>query len=643
MPPDEDRFEKLEDLKSKLFNKEYKTKIEHRDAYSPLHKKEVLDSWQEEGEVKNINPEKSIFLETSVFKKFFILSIVFFVFALGYAGYVFFAGGNTVSNNNIDISITGDNFTAGGVALPIVVGITNRNSSPLELVDLVMDYPQGSSAQTSSNNEDFRQSLGTIGAGAVVSENLSPILFGEQGSNVTVKISIEYRVAGSNAIFVKEKDFMVTINSTPINLTVTAPPTVSPNQNITLDVKATLNATSPVSQILVKVDYPIGFVFTSSVPAPAFSNNVWSLGEMSPGAEHDISISGKMVGVFNGDQKTFNISTGSESSTDKSMIAVIFNSLQQVVSIQKPFIEADLFVNGVSQGQYSTDSKTPINAQINYVNNLDTKVNNLKIVAKLSGNAFDPKTVQVQQGFYDSSQNTITWDQTSVTGLAQVNPGDSGSVNFSLSPLALFSATNGLLTNPTVNIEVDITGQQDASGFATAQLDNSTSATINVISDVGLSAKVFYYSGPFTNTGPIPPKVGQATTYTVTWTLSNTANSISNVQVAATLPQWMTFSGQFLPAGADVTYNAPTNQIIWNVGRIDKGVGITGTSPSVSFQLSYNPSVSQIGTEPTILNDSILTGHDDFANVDVKVDAPSLDTLLQSDSGFPYGGETVTQ
>ena len=643
MPPDEDRFEKLEDLKSKLFNKEYKTKIEHRDAYSPLHKKEVLDSWQEEGEVKNINPEKSIFLETSVFKKFFILSIVFFVFALGYAGYVFFAGGNTVSNNNIDISITGDNFTAGGVALPIVVGITNRNSSPLELVDLVMDYPQGSSAQTSSNNEDFRQSLGTIGAGAVVSENLSPILFGEQGSNVTVKISIEYRVAGSNAIFVKEKDFMVTINSTPINLTVTAPPTVSPNQNITLDVKATLNATSPVSQILVKVDYPIGFVFTSSVPAPAFSNNVWSLGDMSPGAEHDISISGKMVGVFNGDQKTFNISTGSESSTDKSMIAVIFNSLQQVVSIQKPFIEADLFVNGVSQGQYSTDSKTPINAQINYVNNLDTKVNNLKIVAKLSGNAFDPKTVQVQQGFYDSSQNTITWDQTSVTGLAQVNPGDSGSVNFSLSPLALFSATNGLLTNPTVNIEVDITGQQDASGFATAQLDNSTSATINVISDVGLSAKVFYYSGPFTNTGPIPPKVGQATTYTVTWTLSNTANSISNVQVAATLPQWMTFSGQFLPAGADVTYNAPTNQIIWNVGRIDKGVGITGTSPSVSFQLSYNPSVSQIGTEPTILNDSILTGHDDFANVDVKVDAPSLDTLLQSDSGFPYGGETVTQ
>ena len=50
-------------------------------------------------------------------------------------------------------------------------------------------------------------------------------------------ISLEYRVPGSNAIFVKNEPYSVTINSTPINLSVDAPATVSPNQVITLDVK----------------------------------------------------------------------------------------------------------------------------------------------------------------------------------------------------------------------------------------------------------------------------------------------------------------------------------------------------------------------------------------------------------------------
>jgi len=38
-----------------------------------------------------------------------------------------------------------------------------------------------------------------------------------------------------------------------------------------------------------------------------------------------------------------------------------------------------------------TDASTPIDAEIRYTNNLDTKVNDLVIVAKITGNAFDRK------------------------------------------------------------------------------------------------------------------------------------------------------------------------------------------------------------------------------------------------------------
>jgi hypothetical protein len=507
---DRNKLNRLEELKGKLFSKNYRTRIEHRDSFSYLPRKDVLDSWGTKQENNSVGKEK-FFMKTSFFKKFFIFSMVVFVLALGYAGYVFFIGGNTVSNNNIDISVLGNNFTAGGEKLSLLVGITNKNNSPLELADLVMEYPQGSSG-ASANNQTFRESLGTIPSGAVVNENLTPILFGEQGSTVPITISLEYRVAGSNAIFVKDTTYNVTINSTPINLSVDAPVTVSPNQAITLKVKAALNATTPVPKILVRLDYPIGFQFTSATPAPSFGNNIWNLGDFAPGAEHDISISGKMIGVFDGDQKTFNISTGSQSDADKSTIGVVLNSIQQVVAIQKPFIEAKLSINGVSQNIYASDSKTPIQAEIDYANNLDTQVNDLQITAKISGNAFNPQTIRVQQGFYDSADNTITWDKSSIDKLATVNPGDSGSVTFSVSPLSLFSATGGMLSNPSINIEVDVSGKQSATGFATNSLTNSSSAAINIISDVGFSDEAFYYSGAFTNTGPIPPAIGKATT-----------------------------------------------------------------------------------------------------------------------------------
>ena len=636
---DRNKLNRLEDMKNKLFSKNYRTKIEYRDGFSVLPKKEVMDSWK--NEKKESEDKENFFTKTSIFKKFFIFSIIFFVLALGYAGYVFFAGGNTVSSDNIDISILGNNFTAGGESLPLIVGITNRNSSPLELADLVMEYPKGSTGDLSSDTETSRVSLGTIPAGSVLNENLSVTLFGPQGSVRPVKISLEYQVAGSNAIFVKDKLYEVNINSTPINLSVDAPSTISPDQAITLNVKAILNSTEPAQNILVRVDYPVGFVFASAIPAPSFGNNVWNFGDLAPGAEHDISISGKITGVFDGEEKSFNISSGSQSVADKSSIDVVFNSIQDTIAVKKPFIDANLTINGATGNEYATDSKIPVNVVINYTNNLDTEVDAVAIVAKLTGNAFDRKTVIAPQGFYDSAKDTISWNKNSVDALQKLNPNDSGSVSFSVSPLSLFSATAGMLSSPTINIEVDIAGEEPMLGFATNQITNSTSATIKIISDVGFSGKAFYYSGPFNNSGPIPPKVGQATTYTIVWTLSNTANSIGQAQVASSLPSWISFVGPVSPADANLTYNPSTQTILWDADRIPAGAGITGSAQSVSFQVSFTPSLSQVGTLPILVNRSVLTGHDDFANVNVSVTKNGLDTRLDNDPAFPAGGGVV--
>ena len=642
---DRDKLNRIEELKGKLFSKNYQIKAEHRDKFTHREDTKVPDSWQTEEE-EIVDYGEKFFMKTSIFKNFLIFSVGFFVLALLYASYVLFAGSNTVSNDNIDILISGNSFTAGSEELSMIVGIANKNNLPLDLVDLIVEYPKNPSTggdDSSLGTERFRESLGTIPAGALRNENIKVVLFGEQGTVIPVKVSMEYRVEGSNAIFVKEKIHDVVINSTPLNILVDAPDTVSPNQDITLKVKVSLNATKPAPKMLLRIEYPVGFQFTSSTPSPSLSNNVWTLGDLAPGSEHNITITGRMLDVFDGEEKTFRVSGGSQSSGEKSAIDVVFNSMIHTVLVKKPFIETRFLVNGIYQREYAVNATSLINGEIEWTNNLDTKVNDLEIRAKISGNAVNRKTINPQQGFYNSSEDVITWDRNSRSKFREIDPGESGSVIFSVSPLSLFSADRGLLSDPSINIEISISGKQSLEGYATSELNGSESSKIKIISDVSFTPKALYYSGPFTNSGPIPPEVEKETTYTITWTLSNTANNISKASLRSTIPSWVRFVGPISPSSENLVYNASTREITWNIGRIPKGTSITQAGKSVSFQIAFKPSLSQVGTTPVILNESVLTGHDDFANVDVKVTKTSLRTTLDNNPPFPGGGGIVVE
>jgi len=639
--PKQNRLDKIEDLKNQLFSKNYKAKIDHGEVFSPSPQIAVSDSWVKPASDNIVLPRKDS--NSSVFKKFFIFSIIFFVLAISYAAYMFFAKGNTVSSENVEIAVVGNTFAAGGEELSLVVEIINKNNVPLELVDLIVEFPKGSTGDLAEDTERLRESLGTIPSGAVRSENIKMTLFGEQGSVRPVKISIEYRVEGSNAIFVKEKLHEVSINSTPLNILVTGPSSSTPNQDILLNIKSSLNATKPAENLMLRVEYPSGFQFVSAKPAPSFGSNIWELGSLAPGAEPVISISGRMLDVFDGEEKTFRISGGSQSSVDKTLIDVVFNSAVHTVSIRRPLIEADLFLNGENKTEHAVGARSAISGEIRWSNNLETKINDLSIRAKISGNLIDRKTIDGGRGFYNSSEDVIIWDKNYSSAFKEVSPGQSGSVSFSLASLPLFSAASGLASAPSITIEVSISGKQSTDGSGQQDLSTQESSVIKIISDVGLATSALHYSGAFTNTGPIPPKAERETTYTISWALSNTANNISKAKVVATLPSWVEFVEEISPSNSDLVYDKLSREVLWSIGSIPKGTGITAAPKQVSFKVKLKPSLSQVGSAPVLINEAILTGHDDFANVDIRVNKSSLNTRLLNDPALPLSGDTVVE
>ena len=88
---DNDKLNRIEELKGRLFSKDFQTKIEHRETFSRTNREGIPDSWDIERKFKADSKQyqDSLFMKTYLFKNLFIFSLGFFILALCYAAYVF--------------------------------------------------------------------------------------------------------------------------------------------------------------------------------------------------------------------------------------------------------------------------------------------------------------------------------------------------------------------------------------------------------------------------------------------------------------------------------------------------------------------------------------------------------------------------
>lgn len=594
--------------------------------------------WQKE----NIKKVEEFKLPPTFYKKFFIFSVAFFCLALAFVFFRFYRGANTVSTENIEINVLGNSFTAGGEDLPLQIQITNKNNLPLELADLLIEYPKGSSGDATEDFVRTRQSLGTVKAGETVNQNVKVVLFGEQGTTKDIKVSLEYRIAGSNAIFVKDTVHTVNISSAPVTLSVDAPDKVTSGQEITLNVKVTPNTDKVAQGMLLRVEYPPGFQSTGSQPKAISGDNVFDLGDIAAGMDKTVSIKGIIYGEDN-EEKSFRFYVGEKDPKDNSSIAVAYNSYLQTVSITKPFIEAHLLVNGVDQSSYSIGSQSSSRGQISWANNLPTKITDVSITAHISGSALNKSSVKTINGFYDSSADTITWDKNTSPELASVEPGDQGTVAFDFSSLPLYGSQGSLIDSPTINVDVSISATEPSQGNVVSQINNTESKIIKVNTDLQINSKALYSTGPLQNSGPMPPQAENKTTYTIDWSVTNSSNSVSGAEARATLPFYVNYAGQTTPPNEDISYDPATKQVVWKLGTVAAGAGLTSDPREVYFQVELNPSVSQVGSVPQLLSETTLIGTDNFTGSALSASRQALNTRLSNDPGFKSGDETVVQ
>lgn len=614
---------KIEDLKNKIYSRKLKIKPDERSAiHTTPHA--VNDRWKDEEPEKVAKKIRPNLLKSTMFRKLFFGAIVFFVLSVIFGLLMFFGGSNTVSADNIDINVLGNAFANGGEELPLQIQISNRNSVDLEFSDLILEYQRGAGAGEDIVRE--RIGVGTIKAGSVIKELVNLTLFGQQGSTRDVNITLEYRVGGSNAIFIKQKVYTINISSAPINLTVVGPENSGSNQNLSFSIKTNLNTPETAEDMMIVVDYPRGFDFESANPEPTFGDNIWFLGDLSPGSEKLIEVNGTIV-AQSGEQRAFNVYAGQRSNTNEREIGVQFNAQSYLVSIQKPFLDTRFTINGNSGTEVPIVPGAEIRGTINWKNTLSTKLTDVEITASLSGDIINYGTVS-SNGFFESSTNKIIWNKQLISSLAEIEPGEAGELEFS------FITSANQLNNSEASIDLSIKGRQLSSGNSFEEIKNFERKTLKVVTDLQIAGHTLYYSGPFLNTGPIPPVHDQPTTYTIVWSIANSSNKVVGAEVRATLPLYVEWLNNHLPSSESVTYIPSTREIVWNIGNINEGVGSSAPARELNFKVEFNPSSSQIGQTVPLVTGIRLKGKDSFTNIDINKTISNIPHRLNLDLNY---------
>ena len=234
---------------------------------------------------------------------------------------------------------------------------------------------------------------------------------------------------------------------------------------------------------------------------------------------------------------------------------------------------------------------------------------------------YDLSSVKVSSGKFQQGDNSIVWETRSVSQLRFLGKGEEGKVEFWVNVKEDFSIVSPQQKNLSLKSNVLVS---DAKNVFETKLNSQL-----VLGQAG-----FFQDEVFGNQGPIPPRVGSKTTYTIMWQAQNLGNDVENVKARAVLGQGVKPTGRIFPEGAPITFDSQSREMVWEVGTMESGKGIFDSPASVAFQVEFTPEAFQRNSAAGIIGEATISGNDLFTQQIVASLTQSIDTTLPDDESI---------
>ena len=543
----------------------------------------------------------------------FVLLAAIFIIAIGVL--FFFLRRSSFGEEKVELKIEGPEEITGGELLEYKVLYKNGSKVALEKAQLVFSYPDDSiviedGKVVKANNEVV--DIGRINAGESGDLQFSAYIVGEKANIKQARAELTFEPSGIVSVIKKEVILPTTITSLPVTITLVAPPTAADGQEITYILDYRNQNDSAINDIRINIKTPESFKAINYSPSPTSGNGTWDINVIEAGEGSRISMLGSIKGIER-ESKSISATLQKKIRTDSGDLYIDFTRVEASTAIASPYISSTILANG------SRDHIAGLGERIKYTidfkNNTTIPLLGLNMSVKLEGSMFDLSSVR-SEGFFDSRQNVIFWNSSTVPELGVLEPNQTARVEFEVQlnkefPGGVFGTQNSL-----IKVSSILETENVPPAIALSRLIAEDELVTRISTTVSLGQLMFINDSQWGSSGPFPPKVNEKTTFTVKWSLINPANLITPAKITAVLAPGVSWEGRTRSSSGIVqtVYNPSNQTVTWDIGSLPGGVGSAFPPYETYFQISIVPSVNQVGQAVEILRDIKFEGVDSLTS-----------------------------
>ena len=546
--------------------------------------------------------------------KKFTIFIIILALVVGIYGLYYYQK-NVYSKDVLKLEILGQEETELLQEIKYTVKYKNNGNVRLEEPELVFDYPDnalpadGTSLRVVKKSEELGE---VIYPGQEKTFTFTARLMGQEGEVKEARASLSYQPKNLKARYVSETSFTTIIKKIPLNFDFDLSSKIESGKELKFRLNYFSNVDYPLAGLRIIIDYPSGFEFIDSTPK-SLEKTEWDIGLLNKAEGGRIEISGKLVGEV-GAEKIFQAKIGTWQDGE----FILLKEVSRGITVIKPALYITQQIN--NNPKFTASPGDLLHYEVFFRNIGEEFLNDMFLLVTLNGSAFDFETVRAPEGDFTPGDNSIIWDWRRVKNLQLLSPQSEGKVEFWVELKDEWEIKN--LEDKNREIKTIIFLSQAKEEF-----------TNKVNSKLAISQKGYFNDEIFGNSGPLPPKAGEATTYTITWQAKNYYNEVKDAKVKAVLPKNVSLTGKIFPQEQTdkITFDSQSREIVWNVGDLAVGQGILTSAPNISFQVAFLPGESQKGQIPEIIGQAEIIGQDEWTGETLRVSSPSINTALPDD------------
>lgn len=496
----------------------------------------------------------------------------------------------------------------------------NPSNVPLAELEVTLHTPENFRL-TSATPEPFSDNpllweIGTVTPNEQGEIEVTGIFYETPGTAVTLQTITRYAPANFSSPFEDIESESILIEEGVLATSIDGPDRAVPGESVTYTVVVEHDEEEPQTDLELRLGLPNGFTIEdSSDEVSQEGQAIWEIAELTADEPYTLEVTGTFASDVEGDQE---LVTASGVVLDDEFIPQIQETF--TTSVLASEFALSLIVNG-----QTGDSIVLPGDDITINVSLDNRGEETAEDATIEL-FFDTGVDRVNLGERngipngDVYGNKINWDYTDMNRLDTLRGGEDASIDVAIPTRDEGSTTIRLHAEARI---------KTVGGIEINREITSSEITVRVASDLSGQASARYYDsgGSPVGSGPMPPSVGQETTYRVTWTVANALNDVEDLVMVAPIPSDAAWGGLISTSDGTVTHDSVGNRVRWAIGNLAAGAA----PPLAVFDMKVNPSSADLNTFLDLLGTATITATDTTTGSTVTSSVSALTSELPDD------------